>query len=125
MICIVGTRRSGRTTALLKVARATGLPVVVATRSRASHLRYFAKREGFADIRIECAPSCRGQRSFRTVLLDDAEAILEAYVGAPVAIAAFNADTFDFSGVTLLKLIAEWLKSRRVKSPDGIELGGE
>ncbi|MCI8425678.1 MAG: hypothetical protein HFJ72_08495 [Adlercreutzia sp.] len=125
MICIVGTRGSGKSTALLKVARATGLPVATASRCRADSLKRLAFRSGYGDVRVVRAPFCTHPRSSPSICVDEAQAALEMHFGYPVEVCAFDASAFDFSGVTLLELIAAWFRSRRVKKPEDIDLEGE
>ena len=125
MICIVGTRGSGKSVALLKAARAAGLPVATASRCRADSLKSLAVRSGCADVRIIYAPFCHDGRSAASICVDDAQDVLQAHFGYPVEVCAFDASAFEFSEVSLLDLIAAWFRSRRVKKPEDIDLGGE
>ena len=114
MICLVGNRRSGKTSALIKLSAATGLPIYTATREMADHIKAQAIYFG-QDIP---EPRCRefiGDRCHDPILVDEAQAILERVYGRPVSVASFDARIFDFSSMGLLEVISTWFKNRRVK----------
>lgn len=116
MICIVGGRGSGKTSALIKVSGQTGIPIAVHSRREASRIARAADAMGVAipaPMAAEFRGSFVGRR--RRVLVDEAQTILEEAIGCPVEVCALDARSFDFSSMGFLEMVAEWLKARRVE----------
>ena len=68
MICIVGTRRSGKTRKLLEMSRDTGLPIAVKTKQQAVNLANMARALGLGipDVLI-VSHGMRGFDNFRSL----------------------------------------------------------
>ena len=115
MICILGTRRSGKTTALIKAAEATSLPIITPNYQMCMQVRMMAMRMG-ADVEVQ-PRQVRGYRfnPNHCISIDEAQSILEETLGANVSVAVFDADKFDFSNMSLLDMLAIWIRSKRVK----------
>lgn len=123
MLCIVGTRRSGKTVQLIKLSEITGIPIVTHSRQMVDHVENQAAVMG-CEIPtpqvLQFSPADCGRKCDR-VYIDDARAILEQVAKAPVEIVTFDAERFDFSTMSLIELFAAWWRSRRVKKIDEIE----
>lgn len=116
MICIVGTRRSGKSSALIKVSEQTGLPIVTENAHVAHAVQRQALRMG-ADIPKPYArPFATKSIGLRgRVLVDEAQMILEEHIGLPVEVCTFDASSFDFSNMSLIEILAAWWRSRHVQ----------
>lgn len=120
MICLVGTRRSGKTSALIKVSEQTGLPIVTATAHMAHSIQHQADAMGATIPRPYARQFMTEPIGLRGhVLVDEAQAILEKAIGLPVDVCVFEASHFDFSDMSLLEVIAAWWRSRRVETLKG------
>lgn len=116
MICIVGTRRSGKTSALIKASEQTGLPIVTANAHMAASIQRQAKVMGATIPRPYARQFTNEKISLRGhVLVDEAQMILEKMIGLPVDICVFEASHFDFADMSLLEVVAAWWRSRRVE----------
>ena len=120
MIGIVGTRGSGKTTALVKASAAMGIPIYCHKESQIRIIEDAAFRAG-----VNIPPPIAGEwRGFlasdrQRIAIDDAGLLLNRVTGCNVAIAVFDAKYLDFSGMSLLDLLASWFRSRRVKTVGG------
>lgn len=120
MIGIVGTRGTGKTTALVKASAAMGIPIYCHKESQIRIIKDAAFRAG-----VNIPPPIAGEwRGFlasdrQRIAIDDAGLLLNRVTGCNVAIAVFDAKSFDFSGMSLLDLLASWFRSRRVKTVGG------
>ena len=124
MICIVGDRHSGKTTALVKMAELTGLQIVTPSMYTADYIDRVARQVG---ARIKTAVPYRADRKHmlgrrdRRVLVDDAQAILESELGCQVEVAVFDSAVTDMftvavidpTTVSLWQLVRRWWVARR------------
>lgn len=116
MICIVGTRRAGKITALIKVSEETGLPIVTATAHMAKSIQDQAESMGATIPRPYARQFMNEKIGLRGhVLVDEAQMILERVIGLPVDVCVFEASHFEFADMSLLEVIAAWWRSRRVE----------
>lgn len=116
MICIVGSRRSGKTTALIELSAITGVPIYAPRHAMAVHIAQQAKDMGVSipdPIRFG-DDTVRGKRK---VLIDELGPILQRYFGIEVVCATIDAQTVDLSSMTLLELLRAWWGMRKV--PNG------
>lgn len=117
MICIVGTRGSGKTERLVELSEKTGIPIVTPNKGMADLVMYTAREMGAnipkAESRQFSPNNCGMYRN--TVLVDEAQMILEKVIGSPVEVAVFSAYQFDFSTLTLFDLLGSWWRSRHVE----------
>lgn len=117
MICIVGTRGSGKTTRLVELSEVTGIPIVTPNKGMADLVMYTAREMGATIPKAEArqfSPNNYG-RYRKPVLVDEAQMILEKVIGSPVEVAVFSAYQFGFSTLTLLDLLGSWWRSRHVE----------
>lgn len=117
MICIVGTRGSGKTARLIELSEKTGIPIVTPNKGMADLVMYTAREMGATIPKAEArqfSPNNYG-RYRKPVLVDEAQMILEKVIGSPVEVAVFSAYQFDFSTLTLLDLLGSWWRSRHVE----------
>lgn len=116
MIGIVGTRGSGKTTALVKASAAMKVPIYCHKESQVRFIENAAFRAG-----VRIPPPISGEwrgmlaSDRQRIAIDDAGLLLNRATGCDVVIAVFDAKSFDFSRMSLLDLLAAWFRSRRVK----------
>lgn len=126
MICIVGTRGSGKTARLVELSEVTGIPIVTPNKGMADLVMYTAREMGATIPKAEprqFSPNNYG-RYRKPVLVDEAQMILEKVIGSPVEVAVFSAYQFDFSTLTLLDLLGSWWRSRHVEKIERQFCGG-
>lgn len=117
MICIVGTRGSGKTVRLVELSEKTGIPIVTINEQMGRHITYTARKMGAEIPKVQVRPftaKSYGQAR-QPVLVDEAQMILERVLGSPVEVAVFSAHQFDFSTLSIFDLIGAWLRSRHVE----------
>lgn len=120
MIGIVGTRGNGKTAALVKASAAMGIPIYCHKESQVRAIKNAAFRAG-----VNIPPPITGEwrgllaSDRQRIAIDDAGILLNRATGCDVVVAVFDAKSFDFSGISLLDLLAAWFRSRRVKTVGG------
>ena len=119
MICIVGDRQSGKTTALIEMSARTQIPIFAPTRAMARSVLRRAWDMGMP-IPEPVTFDERRVTGRRKVMIDEVQAILESQFGIEVVCATFNKDSVDLSSVTLFELLGMWWRQRRANdvSPD-------
>lgn len=133
MICIVGTRGSGKTRKLIEMSEATGIPICTSTAFSAQCVKDWAKYNGneipepivgfhpttsqgtWADMRVK-----RTKDGFVPVLIDDYERFFND-IGLFPEVITINAERVDLSheiGMkpTLINCLRVWLRARKEKS---------
>lgn len=120
MICIVGTRGSGKTARLIELSEKTGIPIVTCNERMARNIMRATRTMGLNIPEVQVRPFAGNSygRARKPVLVDEAQAILEKVIGQPVTVAVFSAHQFDFSELSLFDLIAAWWRSRHVEKID-------
>lgn len=120
MICIVGTRGSGKSVRLVELSEKTGIPIVTINEQMARHIMHTARKMGAEIPKVQVRPftaKSYGQAR-QPVLVDEAQMILERVLGSPVEVAVFSAHQFDFSTLSIFDLMGAWFRSRRVEKID-------
>lgn len=124
VVCIVGDRQTGKTTKLIEISAATGIPIVTRNLGIASHIYHQAKRNGY-DIP---KPLCLNESSFECpytphyekgmpVLVDELQMFFQKANLRPlvVSIPTYAAD-FRFSESEippLFELLRMWWRARK------------
>ena len=117
MICIVGTRGSGKTVKLIELSEKSRLPIVTCNEQMANHIAYTARIMGANIPKPQVRPFAakRYGHGNRRVIVDEAQMILERVVGSPVEVAVFDARKFDYSTLSLIEVIGAWWRCRHVE----------
>lgn len=113
MICIFGTRWSGKTRKLLEISAKYELPIVVPYKRDVMRLKKMTQELNIENATIIPFEMRNKTRGMQKVLVDDAIRILEIVLGCPVSIATFDAEKIDMSKMTFLDMFAEWRRQRR------------
>lgn len=119
MICIVGDRRSGKTTALIKMSAETGIPIFAPTSGMAKCIEKQAEDMGVSIPRPEVLRKdnkgvyLHGHKA----MVDEVQMMLRYHFGIDVVCATLDRDHFavkDAIGrMTLRELLRMWWDERR------------
>lgn len=117
MICIVGTRGSGKTVKLVELSEKTQLPIVTHNERMAHHIMHTAHLMDANIPKPQVRPFTAEWYGYgnQRVLVDEAQMILERVVGSPVEVAVFDARKFDYSTLSLIEVVGAWWRCRHVE----------
>ncbi|WP_212942476.1 hypothetical protein [Paenibacillus antibioticophila] len=102
----VGSRKSGKTTALLQRAEETKIPILTHDENMKSYLKSEAKRRGHENVKVLTVNDLHkdGRRKPEKVIVDEAQLMLERLLGtrmdcfSATSYDIVTSDTLDFQG---------------------------
>lgn len=124
VVCIVGDRQTGKTTRLIEISAATGIPIATCNFGIASHIYHQAKRNGYDIPKPLCLNGSSFERSYAShyekgmpVLVDELQMFFQKANLRPlvVSIPTYAAD-FRFSESEmppLFELLRMWWQARK------------
>ena len=124
VVCIVGDRQTGKTTRLIEISAATGIPIATCNFGIASHIYHQAKRNGYDIPKPLCLNGSSFERSYAShyekgmpVLVDELQMFFQKANLRPlvVSIPTYAAD-FRFSESEippLFELLHMWWQARK------------
>lgn len=91
----IGSRKSGKTTALLQRAEATKTPILAHNENMRAYLKHEAKRMGFESVQILTISDLQkdGRQKPEKVIIDEVQMMLERLLGTRVD--SFSATSYD------------------------------
>lgn len=125
MICIVGDRRTGKTTALIKMSAETGIPIFAPTFGMARCIERQAESMGVSMPKPEVLKKDSPNVFLygRKVMIDEAQMILRHHFGIEAVCATFDSGHVEFKDaigrMTLRELLGMWWEARRATDADG------